>query len=167
MQTKQTRQKAQENRRRKLNNGFIDLRHVDFIRKAECIKMGCDIWNRQGAKLGHRAPRTKGMMNLYVVIGLGGRRKKNSFPPQLPLPMLDSFKPSKVHLHELKWQIPGPLSLTQHLPLPKNPRARNQRFPGKSTHADMEINNVEIKAMRVRCSNGPNSERWLNLKVIK
>lgn len=43
MQTKQTRQKAQEKKRRKLNNGFIDLRHVDFIRKAECIKMGCDI----------------------------------------------------------------------------------------------------------------------------
>ena len=43
MQTKQTRQKALEKKGRQLNNGFIDLRHVDFIRKAECIKMGCDI----------------------------------------------------------------------------------------------------------------------------
>lgn len=38
MQTKQTGQKAPEKERRKLNNGFIDLRHVDFIRGAGCIK---------------------------------------------------------------------------------------------------------------------------------
>lgn len=54
-----------QKKRRKLNNGFIDLRHVDFISKAKCIKMGCDIRNEKGAKLGHKAPRTKGKMNLY------------------------------------------------------------------------------------------------------
>lgn len=34
MQTKQSRQKALWKKRRNLNNGFIDLRHVVFIRES-------------------------------------------------------------------------------------------------------------------------------------
>lgn len=34
MQTKQSRQKALWKKRRNLNNGFIDLRHVGFIRES-------------------------------------------------------------------------------------------------------------------------------------
>lgn len=51
--------------------------------------------------------------------------------------------------------------------LPKKPWARNERVPGKNPHSDMEINNAEIKAMRVRHPHGPNAKLQLNLKVIK
>lgn len=51
--------------------------------------------------------------------------------------------------------------------LPKNPWSRNWRFLGKNTHADMEINNGEIKATLVRCPNGPNAKLQLNSNVIK
>lgn len=34
LQTKQSRQKALWKKRRNLNNGFIDLRHVGFIRES-------------------------------------------------------------------------------------------------------------------------------------
>lgn len=94
-----------------------------------------------------------------------GREKNNSVPPQPPLWIV--FEPSKVSLHgELKWQIPELHSLTASA-LPKNPQGRNYRFPGKNTHTDMEINTIEIKAMPVRCPNGPNTKLQLNLKVIK